>query len=217
MPKRFSVISDLPASFATALLLLTIACAPKVEEKSEVALAEVSFSDLPGFADDPVSEALPALRRSCARFLKMPPEKELGLGGQAGDWRAACGALQDPAIGEPELRSLLETEFRVFAVSAGSDSEGLFTGYYEPEMAGSRTPLAAPAVALLGPPEDMITLDLDLFDDAGEGKLIGRLEGKRLLPYHDRTGIEAGALRGTARDFRLLAVPVIGYIKENAF
>jgi membrane-bound lytic murein transglycosylase A len=51
---------------------------------------------------------------------------------RAGSWRAACAALAS-ADGDP--RGYFERYFQPFAVSSGAGADGLFTGYYEPELA----------------------------------------------------------------------------------
>jgi membrane-bound lytic murein transglycosylase A len=58
--------------FALAALLLTAglaACAPKPPQPPAIAFRAASFAELPGYAVDRISEALPALGRSCARML----------------------------------------------------------------------------------------------------------------------------------------------------
>ncbi|MEE8536060.1 MAG: murein transglycosylase, partial [Kiloniellales bacterium] len=69
---------------------------PPVAGPPQLLLAPVSYSELPGWAEDGQAEALPALLRSCGRLAGQPDERGVGpggLGGQVADWRPACAAL----------------------------------------------------------------------------------------------------------------------------
>ena len=53
----------------------------------------VEFADLPGWAEDDLTAALPAFQRSCQRLIRLPedapldPKTRSPLYGLAGDWR----------------------------------------------------------------------------------------------------------------------------------
>lgn len=117
--------------------------------------------------------------------------------GPAGAWRRACGALLAAAA---PLREILETEFQPVAVTDGDQASGLFTGYYEPELRGSRLrggPYQAPIYAL---PADLVSVDLGLFRESWRGeRLAGRVVEGRLRPYETRSEIEDGALQRQAK------------------
>ena len=116
--------------------LLTPAAAETIEAK----LQRIAFRDLPGWHGDSASQALPALLSSC-KILKAKPATAAvgpgGMAGAAGDWRAPCRALAATSSDEA-LRQAIETWFVPFAVADADGAEGLFTGYYEPELHGSR-------------------------------------------------------------------------------
>ena len=117
--------------------------------------------------------------------------------GTAGAWRRACGALLAAAA---PLREILEAEFQPVAVTDGDQASGLFTGYYEPELRGSRLrggPYQAPIYAL---PADLVSVDLGLFRESWRGeRLAGRVVEGRLRPYETRSEIEDGALQRQAK------------------
>jgi len=210
-------------SAAFALAALLAACngeappeepgeAPKAEaelppEKPVVLLEPAGFADLPGWREDQVAAALPALARSCGRLTAQPDDRPLGpegLAGSVADWRAPCAALAAlPAGDDAAARAALESLFQPFAVSNAGEKEGLFTGYYEAELKAAAGPQAPGATPLYRLPGDLVTVDLALFraDLAGE-KLIGRVENGRLLPYLTRREIDAGALKD--RDLELV-------------
>src|SRR5258708_27302136 len=63
------------------------------------------------------------------------------LGGAPAQWQAACTAgRQVPLADDVAARSFFEAYFQPYGVSSDGDAEGLFTGYYEPEVTGARAP-----------------------------------------------------------------------------
>ena len=69
----------------------------------------------------------------------------------------------------------------------------MVTGYYEPLLNGSRTRRGVYQHAVYAAPPDLLTIDLgDLRPDLKGQRLRGRVEGSRVVPYHDRAGIESG-------------------------
>lgn len=158
-------------------------------------LTPASFAELPGWNDDAVAEALPALRRSCSGRLANPG-KSFGLAGSGADWRAFCARAAGVGVTDHlGLRRLIEDELRPALATNRDEALGLFTGYYEPQLAGSRKRSARFKVPLYRHPGDIIRVDLGDFRPELTGKRIaGRLSGNRLEPYHDRAAIEGGAL-----------------------
>ena len=162
-------------------------------------LEPVAFEALPGWSEDEVSAALPALRRSCGRLAAQPDDRALGPDGLAGtvvDWRAPCQAVAAlPAGDDAAARAAMENHFRPFAVSNAGEPEGLFTGYYEAELKAAADPQAPGATPLYRVPDDLVIVDLALFraDLRGE-RLVGRVSDGRLVPYLTRAEIDSGAL-----------------------
>jgi membrane-bound lytic murein transglycosylase A len=120
-----------------------------------------------------------------------------GYARPAAAWRAPCeSALAIDTNDHAAARALLEQNFVPFAAADNDRPEGLFTGYYEPELRGARAPDARYRVPLLGRPADLVTVDLALFKPEWKGQRItGRLDNGTLKPYPTRAEIEAGALR----------------------
>ena len=180
---------------------------PAAVEPPPAALAEdrllvllAMFVELPGWSDDDLAAARPALARSCAAIARRAPDDRLGLGPvatRAGDWAPFCAGLQrlpwdaDTAA----LRRLVEAELIPLGATNHGDATGLFTGYYEPTLAGSRRRSARFSVPLYLQPPDLVAVDLGEFRDELAGQRIaGRVRGSRLVPYDDRAAIEAGSL-----------------------
>ncbi|CAA7620872.1 murein transglycosylase A [Magnetospirillum sp. SS-4] len=193
-----------------ALLLLAAACAPVAPPPpgppavtGRMELVPLGFGQLAGWAGESVAAVLPAMRKSCDRITKLPVDRSIGfdgIGGTAADWYAPCAAAaRVPAGDHQAARLMFETWFSPWQVLADGKPDGLFTGYFEPEIKGSRHRQGRFTVPIHGRPVDLVTADLGRFrpDLAGE-QLVGRLDGSRLLPYATRAEIEAGAIDAKA-------------------
>ena len=208
----------LAATLAALLLLSLAACAPTTPPAPAgiARLAPVAFRDLPGWDGDRVAEAIPAIARSCARIRRLPDDRMLGppAYGRAGDWRMACAALPARAD-EATARAFLEAEFRPLALSDGGQAEGLFTGYYEPLLRGSRRQGGAFRTPLLARPDDMVAVELGQFREAWRGeRVVGRVVDGTLRPYESRAEIEAGALAARARPLAWVDDPVDAFFLQ---
>ena len=161
-------------------------------------LEPATFSALPGWNRADPRPALAAFGRSCIAIAIMPADAPLGgagYAGTAGDWQSACAALPVGPLAPAAARAWFEARFRPIRVSAGQVAEGLFTGYYEPQIAASHTRHGAYRTPVYGLPGDLIAIDLGQFRPALKGtRLAGRLKGRRLVPYPDRAEIDAKGL-----------------------
>ena len=200
------------------------ACAiqhPTKTAEHAMTLRPVAFAALPGWTQDHPAQAMPALLSTCAA-LAASPDHALGgsgeaaaLGGKAVQWTPACAAAGSvPPGDDAAARIFFEAQFQLYAVT-DSAADGLFTGYYEPEVAGSRTPDAGYATPLLSRPNDLVQADLGTFDPALQGKHVtGRLQGDQLVPYYDRAQIATGALDRQRLDLLWLADPVDAFVLQ---
>ena len=172
-------------------------------QPEHLTLARVTFAELPGWREDAVAEVLPAFRQSCAKLGTEPDDSRGGperTSLRVRDWRAACAALASVGDGDgAAARAYFERWFLPYRAGNGGEAEGLFTGYYEPELHGARERSGRYATPLYGPPADLVMVELGEFDASLEGRRIaGRVLDGALKPYATRAEIEAGALDGMA-------------------
>jgi len=156
-----------------------------------------AVSGLP-ITSEGAERALAAFRISCPSLVRRTDPTGLTRGA---DWKPAC----DAAARGGDARAFFTRWFE--AVQVG-DGKAFATGYYIPEIAGSRThrPGYAPIYAR---PSDLVDVDLGQFSGDLKGKKIrGRVEGTNFVPYYDRTMIEEGALTGKARILGYAVDPV---------
>jgi membrane-bound lytic murein transglycosylase A len=172
-----------------------------IEAEPELGLRPVTFDRLAGWSEDDPREALIAFRRSCAKLRSsgsgpMGPEP---LFGAVADWLAVCAAANEHASApSPEsVRRFFETWFQPYQVFDDDEPEGLFTGYYEPVLHGSRRSGPHYPVPLHAPPPDLLRIDLGRFNpDLAGYAIYGRIGDGEFLPYYSRAEIERGVLTG---------------------
>jgi membrane-bound lytic murein transglycosylase A len=149
------------------------------------------WQQLPGWREDDLAQAWPALLESCRALAAQPSWREPCL--------AAAGLRQRP--GREAARRYFERYFAPYHVSAVPPGDsGLITGYYEPLLRASRSPSPRYRYPLYGVPDDLLVIDLaELHPELKGMRLRGRLEGRRVVPYYNRAQIESGyaAVRGS--------------------
>ncbi len=138
------------------------------------------------------------------------------LGGKAGLWLPACQAARALTAGDTNgLRNFLQTWFTPYALQQNGNQTALITGYYEPEVAGSRTSSGVYQTPLLARPRDLVQVALGDFDPSLAGRtIIGHLLGPTLAPYYTRSEIEAGALKPQKLELLYLASPIDAFFLQ---
>jgi membrane-bound lytic murein transglycosylase A len=135
---------------------------------------------------------LPAWRRTCERIARGDETRAFGRDATLGtiaDWRAPCQAIPDDGAEHAVVRAYFERWFAPVAVTSEEGEYGLFTGYYEPLLRGSRRRRGRYRVPLYGRPTDLVM---------GPSGPARRVRG-RLRPYWTRAQIAAGVLRRRAQ------------------
>lgn len=143
--------------------------------------------------------ALGAFRASCAKILYRDDASGLT---RRTDWQAPCGAA---ASWRSSARDFFAAQFETAIVG---DGRAFATGYFEPEIAGSRTPAAGYPVPVYALPADLVR---GWPDDLPEAERTGRQplgrydESGRFVPYYERAEIESGALAGRGLEIAWVA------------
>lgn len=203
---------------ALGIGIFLTACAPQPSAPPQLTLEPVALDTLPGWQDDDPRPALAAFRASCARWHDAAPDGAFGRQaafGTLGAWQAACNTLPTSLPDAAAGRAYLSAQFRAYAVNDGNSAEGLFTGYFEPELAGARQPGGRFTTPLRALPDNLISVDLGDFDaDLAGRRLIGRVEGGAFVPYPDRAGIDAGAIDREAEALYYVDDPVAKFFLQ---
>ena len=145
--------------------------------------------------------ALTAFAASCPALLKRTDLSGLTT---AADWRPACAAASTwPAADAAGFFA------RYFEAVRIGDGAAFATGYFEPEIAGSRTRQPGYDTPVYRRPPDLIEADLGQFADTLRGRKIrGRVVKGALVPYPDRAAIEDGAIAGKGLELAWAADPI---------
>jgi membrane-bound lytic murein transglycosylase A len=158
------------------------------------------IASLPITPDDARS-ALAAFRLSCPAVTRRPDASGLT---RPEDWRAPCDAAG--RWDDQDAARFFADQFEAVQVGEGA---AFATGYFEPEIAGSRTRQPGFDVPVYGRPADLVDVDLSKFSPEWAGKKIrGKVQGSDFVPYDDRTQIEEGALNGRAPVIAWAADPI---------
>lgn len=176
----------------------------------EVAFTPVTFAELPGWeADDHLAAylafagAAPALQRA-AEASSSGKTRTADPALVAAVARAAAESIASRAA----ARAFFEAAFAPHRL-AHTGAEGLLTGYYEPVLAGSRTPEGPFRIPVYRRPPDLVNLVAESERGAlAHGLTHARRTADGVAPYATRAEIEAGALAGQGLELVWLADPV---------
>ncbi|MBJ7445537.1 MAG: murein transglycosylase A [Sphingobium sp.] len=145
--------------------------------------------------------ALEAFRISCPTLMRRTDQSGLTKGS---DWNNACAAAS--SWSEASASEFFSRYFEAVQVGTGA---AFVTGYYEPEIAGSRTRQPGYEVPIYRRPTDLIDVDLGQFSESLKGRTIrGKVSGTKFIPYDERAQIVAGALAGRGLELAWAADPV---------
>jgi membrane-bound lytic murein transglycosylase A len=176
-----------PAAAAVTPPVAPPLTAPPASKPAARALTPAAWPELPGWQQDNHAEALPALLASCRVIARQPA------------WHEVCEAAV-LITGRDAAKLFFENHFTPHQiVGADGADEGLITGYYEPTLRGSRKPSAKHRYPVYGVPDDLLVLDLgDLAPELKSTAPRARVEGRRVVPYYERSQIDSGRapLRG---------------------
>jgi len=217
MPRRrpSSLVGGAGALAASLVILSACAIIPKSVPPSPViptppaatvvsaAMAGVSRGPSVGtlgISRQDAGTALASFVESCPQLLRRNDVSGLAYGA---DWRPACEAAVNWSVGDAPR--FFQTHFETARVGDGS---AFATGYFEPEIMGSRTrrPGYVPVYAM---PDDLVRgwpADTPAAERTGRAPL-GRYDRSgNFVPYFERAEIEEGALEGR--------VPVIAWAAD---
>lgn len=168
-------------------------------------LSPVSFDALPHWTEDKHEDAFRAFYTSSQRLLQRKaqglkpttPESLLSV-------CASCVQIFQTLTGRENARLFFEDHFIPHRIHQ-TDAEGLLTGYYEPQIRGSRIKTSTFSIPLLRRPKDLVNLVAESERGAfGDTLTHARQTPEGLKPFPTRAEIEQGALLGLDLEFMWL-------------
>ncbi|MBM5783180.1 MAG: murein transglycosylase [Pelagibacterales bacterium] len=154
-----------------------------------IKLEEVSFDSLSGWRSDDHKKALMSFLQSCNKFAVMAQNRPIGkqLGDiTAGDFRDVCeiGEIVK-TMSSKQAQNFFENWFRPFlVVDKSSGSKGVFTGYYEANLRGSRVKTEKYKYPIYAKPKNLTNEPYYTRKEIEEGALDGK--GLELLYVDDK-------------------------------
>lgn len=173
-------------------------------------LSAIRFSDLAGWSDDDHAAALSTWALSCREIIDHGRSfsRKASYAGRRQDWLDPCTAALKLAgsADRQAARTFFERNFTPVLVSDPNNPIGLFTGYFEPEVAGSRTQSADYTVPVYARPKDLVAFNAA--QRKKTGLKYGRIVAGKPRAYLSRQKIESGALAGKGLEIAWLKSPV---------
>lgn len=150
----------------------------------------VAFESIPGWGRDDFSDSWAAFLGSC---------KPLAARGR--EWREVCdrAARVDVRSG-PAIRNFYEREFSAYQIRDDDRrASGVVTGYFEPEIEGSRRYAPPFIYPVYAQPEDLLYLDTRRIPAGAKGVVAARVQGRNVaiesgLSTRDLSGGDVYAL-----------------------
>jgi membrane-bound lytic murein transglycosylase A len=156
-----------------------------------------------GLGQNDAATALAGFGESCPKLLIRTDQSGLT---ERDDWRLACEAAASWPAGD--AARFFDTHFETVRVGEGN---AFATGYFEPEILGSRTPQPGYTVPVYRMPPDLVRdWPTDMPESEREGRPpLGRTDAMgNFVPYYERAEIERGALAGRGLEIAWAADPI---------
>nr|WP_309907485.1 murein transglycosylase A [Variovorax soli] len=143
----------------------------------------VGYEAVPGWGRDDFAQSWPAFLGSCKV-----------LTGRGAEWRQICQrAASVDAKSNPAIRGFFEREFSAYQIRDDDRRpDGVVTGYFEPEIAGSRNYAPPYIYPVYGQPEDMLFADARKLPP-GSGTVAVRVEGRSVVVQQGLSTRDMGA------------------------
>lgn len=209
--------------WASALLALlaagcTVPLQPVPDDTAQSALVRLAPEAFPDFGDAMAFDGLSYAIGQSQRYLsRLPADTPFSFGPDtysAQHLQASLSRFLDLIKAQPDpvtLQRQIATEYRVYkSPGRSSTAKVLFTGYYEPVLSGSPIRTETHRHPLYARPDDLVEIDLSRFSDRYAGqRIVGRLEGRSVVPYYDRQQIDdQDRLAGKAQILAWIRDPV---------
>jgi membrane-bound lytic murein transglycosylase A len=195
-----------------ALLIALASCVPKsaLPETPPVSPPPpnaIAAGVAPGPAEWPsidpanAARAIQAFEISCPSLVRRPDPSGLT---RPEDWTPICAQVALAKTNAQAGDDFLRRNFELVRVG---DGKAFVTGYYEPQIAGSRVKAPGYEVPIYSVPPDLVEVDAAAAAAAGTPRR-GRLENGVMVPYYERAEIEDGALDGRGLEIAWAADPI---------
>ena len=185
---------------AVVIILNLVACYPITVKEGKRSLKKVRYL-WPKFKDDLDTDSLVASAQRSMEYFDRLNENNLFYFGtdtfSVGHVKKSLSTFLQIIQKKPTIDLLnrkLRKKFLLYrATGLNWDNQVLFTGYFEPTFEGSTEKGSIYKYPLYVRPNNLFNVDLGLFRHELHGqRLMGRIEGKNIVPYYERKDIVEG-------------------------
>lgn len=146
----------------------------KIDENETDNMKRVDFSEIQGFFDDDLDYALKVFQKDCEKSYKFEELKNV------------C----EKAKVSNDGKIFFTSNFQAYKLyDENAYDEGTITGYYEPLLHGSLKKTKKYKYPIYALPKDLIVSDAEVLKPYQN---IGKMKGKKIVPYDTRKEIESG-------------------------
>lgn len=179
-------------------------------------LRPVTFASLSGWQSSDKTAAFQAFVSSCQQmsqddraFAKKPL-----FGGVYQDWQTVCDAALNISVNGPnnDIQGFFEQKFVPLQVMDKKKPNGLFTGYFEPEVQGSLVKSEQYSIPVYAKPKSLVRFNEQ--QEKQSGLRYGRLVDGKPVTYFTRKEIEEGALASAKLEILWLKSPVDAFFMQ---
>lgn len=212
-PARLQAFA-IPAYVAAMIAMTSSVAAGQDSEPlipAQSGLVPLAFEGLDGWADEDHQAALTAFAKGCADKASPPKTRALGIDGTSLFKLCREARALGAAAGKDAARAFFERNFVPHRF--GSDSNGYLTGYFEPELEGSREPSGKFGVPLHKRPDDLVKVPAGVSPPGLDAALeYARKTPTGLVEHPDRASIAGGALAGRGLELVYVESPVDAFL-----
>ncbi len=212
----------MPMHMRTMLICLAIVffvgCAVPTPEREEVTfLVPVHPSELRNLEDDLDQPSLElAICKSMQYYNRLPETREFQFGERLCTAGELKGSLREflriirMPVSNSDRTKMIKQTFDIYKSIGKDNGKVLFTGYYEPIIAGSFEKTSEYQYPIYRTPDDHVVIDLGEFREKFKGeRIVARIDGGRVVPYYTRGEIDIqGSLEGRGLEILWLSDPV---------
>ncbi|MBN1827710.1 MAG: MltA domain-containing protein [Deltaproteobacteria bacterium] len=200
------------------ILAMLSGCAAVIPRAPGPPLSVLPADEIPLLIDESdVSSLEDAIEQSLVYYERLPNDRLVIFGPHSYTVEHLKNSLKNfleimhEELTPEERQKILQDRFIVYRSSPRKNLDGvLFTGYYAPLLHGSRVRTESNLYPIYRTPDDYVVADLGRFRPDLKGRtIVGRIEGRTLMPYHSRREIDCeGRLEGKSYEIAWFDDPV---------
>src|SRR5262245_15433724 len=157
----------------------------------------LSFADLAGWKDDDQKAAFETFLKSCSAILNGTRAMRAARPFYGALFKVCGRAASGGELDRDRARAFFEENFKLMRVIPAGQTHGFFTGYYEPEVDGSRFPSNEYSIPIYGAPAETV-----------------KKRRSKVFADLDRTKIEDGALAGKNLEICYVKSPIDAFFAQ---